>query len=84
MGLSKIIDEEEYYALFSVIEACYAIMIFYVQCKLVCRRVSNSKLKFVFYDGQQDVPAVSTRKALLSCLQEYPCMWLILSEIGQV
>ena len=81
MLLSKIIHEEEYYVLFSVFEACYAIMIIYVQCKLARRRVSDGKLKFVFYDGQQDVPAVSTGKALLSCLQVYPCRWLILSEI---
>ena len=81
MLLSKIIEEEEYYVLFSVFEACYAIMIIYVQCKLVCRRVSDGKLKFVFYDGRQDVPAISTGKALLSCLQVYPCRWLILSKI---
>ena len=80
MLLSQIIDEEEDYVLFSVFEACYAIMIIHVQCKLVRRRVSNSKLKFVFYDNRQDVPAVSTGKALLSCLQVYPCKWLILSE----
>ena len=81
MLLSKIIDEEEYYVLFSVFEACYAIMIIYVQCNLVCRRVSDGKLEFVFYDGRQDVPAVSTGKTLLSRLQVYPCRWLILSEI---
>ena len=50
MLLSKIIHEEEYYVLFSVFEACYAIMIIYVQCKLARRRVSDGKLKFVFYD----------------------------------
>ena len=77
----KIIDEEEYYVLFSGIEACYAIIIIYVQFKLVSQRVSEGKLKIVFYDGQHDVPTVSTGNALLSCLQVYPCRWLILSEI---
>ena len=57
------------------------LFMFNVQCKLVRRRVSDGKLKFVFYDDQQDVPAVSTGKALLSRLQVYPCRWLILSEI---
>ena len=33
------------------------------------------------YDGRQHVPAVSTGKALLSCLQVYPRTWFISSEI---
>ena len=53
----------------------------YFQFKLVCRRVSDGKLEFVFYDSGHNVPTVSTRKALLSCLQIYPYGWLILSEI---
>ena len=81
MLLHKVLDEEEYHVLFSGIEVCYAITIYYVYFKLVCWRVSDGKLKIVFYDGQQDIPAGSIEKALLSCLQVYPCRWLILSEI---
>ena len=64
-----------------MIEACYAIIVIYDQFKLVRRRVSDGKLDFVFYDGQQDVPPVRTGKALLNRLRVYPCRWLILSEI---
>ena len=35
--LVKILDEEEYYVLFSGIEACYAMKIYCVYFKLVCQ-----------------------------------------------
>ena len=81
MLLRSIFDEEEYYVLFSMIEACYAITIIYDQFKLVRWRVSDGKLNLVFYDGRHVVPPVKNGKALLSCLQVYPCRWLILSKI---
>ena len=80
MLLGKILDEEEYYVLFSGIEACYAITICYVYFKLVRWRVSDGKLEIVFCNGRQDVPVISTGKSLLSCLQVYPCRWLMLSN----
>ena len=73
MLLGKILNEEEYYDLLSGIEAWYATIIYNVYFKLVCWGVSDRKLEIVFYDGRQDVPAVSTGKALLSCLQVYLC-----------
>ena len=73
MLLGNILDKEEYYVLFSGIEACYAITIHYAYFKLVHWRVSDGKLEIVLYDSQQDVPAVSTGKPLLSCLQVHPC-----------
>ena len=81
MLLGCIYNEEEYYVLFSLIEACYALVIMYYQFKLVSRRVSDGKLNLVFYDGRHDVPPVKTGKALLNRLQAYPCRWLILSNI---
>ena len=81
MLLGYIYNEEEYYVMFSMIEACYALFIIYYQFMLVRRRVSDGKLNLVFYDGRQDVPPVKTGKALLNCLQVYPCRWLILSDI---
>ena len=74
MLLRSIFDEEEYYVLFSMIEACYAIIIIiYDQFMLVRQRVSNGKLEFVFYDGRQDVTPVRTGKSLLNRLRVYPC-----------
>ena len=51
MLLGCIYNEEEYYVLFSLIDACYALGIMYYQFKLVSRRVSDGKLNLVFYDG---------------------------------
>ena len=51
MLLGKILDEEEYYVLFSGIEACYAMTIYCVYFKLVRWRVSDVKLRPVFYDS---------------------------------
>ena len=44
MILGKILDEYEYYVLFSGIEVCYAFTIYYVYFKLVCWRVLDKKI----------------------------------------
>ena len=81
MLLGMILDKEVYYVLLSGIEACYASTIYCVYFRQVHQRASGVKLKPVFYDGQFNVPAINTGKALLRRLQVYPCRWPMLSEI---